>query len=176
MKKQIAILSLTAVVAGVGLTGFSTAHAMQQGEGNRLAESIATTFNLDATKVQEAIDTYHKDRHAEHESKLSTHRDEVFKKLVADGTLTQTQADALKAKQDTRREEHQAERKAMRHLSKYERKEKMSEKRAERENKQKEMEDWAKEQGIDLEKVRQALHADRIDRHGDNHSMREAKQ
>lgn len=157
MNKYIVAAGITTVLAGAGLAGASAVNAMNGANGDGLAEKLATTFNIDKTKVQETLDSYHSERHAEREAEMTAQRDAAFEQLVADGVLTQAQADALKEKREAQHNERKAERESMKNMTAEERKAKMDEKREQRDAKRAEMEAWAKEQGIDLAKVREAL-------------------
>lgn len=117
--------------------------ATSNGNGNDLAEKIATKFNLNKDEVKQVFEEEHTARRAEHEKRVS----ERLQKLVDEGTITAEQKTAIEAKLkelQANREEHHEE---MENLSDDERKAKLEEKRTELEN-------WAKEQGLDLSKLK----------------------
>ena len=119
-------------VATVGVLasgGFAYANTSQ----SSLADNIATKFKLNKTEVQKVIDQNHEQ-----------HRADRLAQLVKDGKLTQAQADKLKAKETeihtkmeaARNETDPVKRKAARDAIKAE------------------MDQWAKDNGIDLSTIR----------------------
>lgn len=129
---------------GLGsLAAGGVASAETQSNGGSIVDKIATTFNLNKDEVQKVFDEEREARKAQHEAK----RAERLQGLVDDGTITAEQKTAIEAKLEelsTKREEN---REALRDMSEDERRVKMDE---ERES----LEAWAKEQGLDLSKLR----------------------
>ena len=111
-----------------------------------LVEKIASTFNIDKSKVQAVFDEEREARETERE----TEQAERLQALVDDGTITSAQKTAIESKLAEMKEEREAERESVDSLSDEERKTKMDEKRTE-------LETWAKEQGLDLSDLRGVL-------------------
>ncbi len=135
MKKTTKRAMLASGIVGVATVGvlasggFAYANTGQQS----LADNIATKFKLNKTEVQKVIDQDREQHEADH-----------LAKLVKDGKLTQAQADKLKVEEDAihakmeaaRNETDPAKRKAARDAIKAE------------------MDQWAKNNGIDLSTIR----------------------
>lgn len=111
-----------------------------------LVDKLVSTFNLDKEKVQKVFD----DQRTEMEAKRTAEVKERLQKLVDDKTITAAQKTVIETKLVELKKEREADREAMKDLSDEERKTKMNEKRAE-------MESWAKEQGLDLSKLKGVL-------------------
>jgi hypothetical protein len=107
-----------------------------------LVDKIANRFNLNKADVQKVFDEERSTRQAEREAKIS----ERLQKLVDEGTITADQKTKIEAKLKELKSEREANRDAFKNLSAEERKSKMEAKRTELEN-------WAKENGIDLTKL-----------------------
>ncbi|MEI6510911.1 MAG: hypothetical protein WCO25_02595 [Candidatus Uhrbacteria bacterium] len=104
-KKTLVVAAMVAAL-GAGAVGVGVTHAAANPDGSRprfateIASAIATKFGLSQSDVQAVID-----------AQASTHRDEIraardakfddaLSQAVADGSLTQSQADAITAKRD----------------------------------------------------------------------------
>lgn len=92
MKKQLAIGVAAGAFGLVSLVGLAT--AATETKPVSLASAIATKFNLKEADVQSVIDANHEARHAYRE----TERADRIAAAVKDGTITQSQADALTKK------------------------------------------------------------------------------
>ena len=108
-----------------------------------LVDKLASTFNLDRTKVQEVFDAQRTEMETKRAQKVSDRLDE----LVTAGTITSAQKSAIETKLAELKKEREANKDAVKDMSDEERKSKMDEKRSE-------MERWAKEQGLDLSKLK----------------------
>lgn len=108
-----------------------------------LVQKIASKFNLNKGEVQKVFDEDKTVREAEREKHVA----ERLQKLVDDGTITSAQKTAIETKLKELRASREADRETMKDLSGDERKAKMDEKKTELEN-------WAKEQGLDLTKLK----------------------
>lgn len=153
MKALTKSLIVASVVGTVGLGGLTTASIASAESGSTstdpmssLVDKIASTFNIDKTKLQTLFDEERDAREAEREKQQA----ERLQTLVDDGTITAAQKSAIEAKIVEMKKERDADREAIENLSDEERKAKMDEKRTE-------LESWAKEQGLDLTKLRGVL-------------------
>jgi hypothetical protein len=147
-------LIVASIVGTFGLGGLATAGIANAESStssstdpmSSLVEKIASTFNIDKAKVQSLFDENKTAREAEREKQQT----ERLQKLVDDGTITAAQKTAIEAKLAELKKERDADKDTMKDLSDAERKAKMDEKRAE-------LESWAKEQGLDLTKLKGIL-------------------
>lgn len=126
-------------LAGVGMVSAASNTDHQ----DSLVSKIATKFNVNKDDVQKLFDEERAARQAEHEKEVS----DRLQKLVDAGTITADQKTAIEAKLKELKASREAERENMKNLTEEERKAKMDAKRTELEN-------WAKEQGLDLSKLR----------------------
>lgn len=146
MKKQFIAAGLAATIgiAGVGAGVVNAAADPSKTDPtSSLVDKIATKFNLNKSDVQAVFDEQKTTRDAARETEIKA----AVAQLVADGKLTQTQADAINAKRAELQKDREADRATMDGLSSEARKEKMEAKRYE-------LESWAKSQGIDSEYLR----------------------
>lgn len=130
------------------LTGVGMVSAASNTDGqDGLVNKIATKFNVNKDDVQKVFDEDRAAHEAEHEKEIS----DRLQKLVDAGTITADQKTAIEAKLKELKANREAERESMKNLTEEERKAKMDAKRTELEN-------WAKEQGLDLSKLRGVFH------------------
>lgn len=99
MKYSRRLLAAAAIVAGlgVGAVGVGTTLAAQADHGvgmGGLVEAIAEKFDLKVADVQAVFD----EQRQEMEASLADHEAEALSQAVADGKVTQAQADAMTAK------------------------------------------------------------------------------
>lgn len=104
-KKTLIVAAMVAAL-GAGAVGVGVTHAAANPDGSRpkfateIASAIATKFGLSQSDVQAVIDaqasTHRDEVRAAHDAKF----DDVLSQAVADGSLTQSQADAITAKRD----------------------------------------------------------------------------
>lgn len=149
-------LTKSLVVAGVlgtvgigTLTGANIASA-ESGTGgsstdpmSSLVQKIASKFNLNKDEVQKVFDEDRTAHDAEREKQVT----ERLQKLVDAGTITAAQKTAIENKLKDLKTSREADRETMKDLTNEQRKAKMDEKKTELEN-------WAKEQGLDLIKLK----------------------
>jgi hypothetical protein len=134
-KKALAVLVVVSVIALGGLLVTKVTLA-QDGNGYPLIiQRLVERFGLNADEVQEVFEEVQGERHQE----MGARFEEKLDEMVAAGTLTEEQKNAILAK----KAEMQADCEGMRDLTPEERQTKMEEHRAE-------MEAWAEENGIDL--------------------------
>ena len=151
MKAPIKQLVVAGIVGTVGIAGLATAgianaetsSSSSSDPMGSLVDKIASTFNLDKSKVQEVFDTERTEREAERE----TQRTERLQALVDDGTITAAQKTAIESKLKEMKAERETNGDDLKDLTEEERKAKMDEKRDA-------LDAWAKEQGIDLSELR----------------------
>lgn len=144
MKKPLVIAGLVATIGLAGL-GAGVAHAATSSSDSdnpmtSLVDAIATKFNLDKTQVQQVFDDQHAQMEAEREQAV---KDELAE-LVKDGKITQAQSDAITAKRAELQKEREANRDSFKDKTAEERKTEMEAKRTE-------IEQWAKDNGIDTQ-------------------------
>ncbi len=133
-------------LAGVGIVSAesgTTSSTTSSDPMSSLVQAIASKFNLNKADVQKVFDDNRTAREAEHAQKESAN----LQKLVDAGTITAGQKTAIEAKLKAMQTERDTDREAMKSLTDAQRKAKMDEKRTE-------LESWAKEQGIDLSKLK----------------------
>lgn len=159
MKKRLVTAGIAALVGVTGLTGAAVASAATDTSStnpmSNLVEAIATKFNLKQTDVQAVVDAERAEMRASRESEVKAE----IAQLVADGKLTQAQADKINAKRAELQKEHQAVRAAATQATRDERRAKMEAHRTE-------LEAWAKENGIDTTYLKYVMGGDRGHRHG----------
>ncbi len=108
-------------------------------QAERVSE-LAERFNLDENELK----TYFEEQKAEHEAEHQQKQEERLASLVAEGKLTQAQADALKAKREEMKASFEAAKDQ--NLTREERRTQMKQNRDD-------FKTWADSQGIDLEVI-----------------------
>ena len=92
------VLPVMALLVGLGMAGGVAVHAASndqaQGPMSNLVNAIAQKFNLNPADVQQVFDDQHKVGEANHQQKLN----DRLNQAVADGQLTQEQADKIMGK------------------------------------------------------------------------------
>ena len=153
MKGLTKSLIVASIVGTIGLGGVATAGAVSADSTtastdpmSSLVDKIASTFNIDRTKVQEVFTADRTEREAAREKEQTAR----LQALVDNGTITATQKSAIEAKMTAMKTEREAEKEDWKTLTDEERKSKMDEKKTE-------LESWAKEQGLDLTKLKGVL-------------------
>lgn len=147
--KQLLVAGIVGTVGVAGLTTVGVAGATSTTHGDSrssLVDKIASTFNLDKSKVQKVFDEERTDRDAKHEQRLAN----KLQKLVDDDVITSTQKSAIEAKLKELKAERKEFMSELKGLSKEERKQKLDDKRQE-------LETWAKKQGIDVDEVKKEI-------------------
>lgn len=158
MKRSI-MAAMAAAAIGVSTLGASAVFAATDtdvrtpGFGN-LVSAIATKFNIDEAEVQAVFDEEREQMIAEHEAQAIALLDQA----VTDGKLTQSQADAIIAKQS----EVQSFRESLKDMTEEERKVAIA---AQREA----MKAWIDEQGIPKHYLRGLNHGPMGNRGGGHH-------
>jgi competence protein ComGC len=150
VKKSLVAAAALASVGSAGVIGTQAVLAETNNSNSdpmsSLVDKLASKFNLNKSEVQKVFDEQRSAHEAERDAKVS----ERLQKLVDDGTITAEQKTKIEAKIKELKEEREANRDSMKDLSDEERKTKMDEKRTELEN-------WAKENGVDLTKLKGVL-------------------
>ncbi len=143
--KPIIIAGFAVAVFSVsGFGAYSVVNA-EDASGQSLSDKLATTFNLDKSKVQETLDEYHDERQADRQAKY----EEYLGQKVSDGTITEEQKQLIIKKQAELRTEREQNRDTAKELSSDERKKLRDEKRTE-------MQTWLEENDIPAELLRPA--------------------
>ena len=152
MKTLTKTLIVASVVGTVGLGGIATAGVASAesnsstGSVSNLIDKIASTFDIDKDKLQTLFDEERESREADRETRAA----ERLQGLVDDGTITAAQKTAIEAKIKEMKAEREENHESMKDLSDEERKAMMDEKKTE-------LEEWAKEQGLDIADLRGIL-------------------
>lgn len=141
VKKQLAVLAAVSVPI-IGLAGTALAHDNGGVITDNFAEKFASKFNLNKEEVNTFLNEEHKTRHAERDAKIA--------EALKSAGLSDEQAAALKDKKTELREAHQTWHEQNPDAT-------IEERQAQRDSERATLETWAKEQGIDLEKVRSTL-------------------
>jgi hypothetical protein len=135
LNQKIVAGGAVAVIAMLGLGGAAMAATSNTTHQDSLAQKIADKFHLNKSDVQSVIEQNHQDKQAKHEQMLKDKLDQAVK----DGKLTQAQEDKLIAKlkelHDQKKTDNKADRKADRKAA------------------HDELQQWAKDNGIDLSQV-----------------------
>jgi hypothetical protein len=131
-------------IAGVSMASAeSTSGTTSSDPMSSLVQKIASKFNLNKDDVQKVFDDDKAAREAQHDKQI----DDRLQKLVDAGTITGAQKTAIESKLKELKQARQADRAEMKNLSDTERQSKMDERKNE-------LETWAKEQGMDLTKLK----------------------
>jgi len=141
-------------LAGVASTGLVSAATDTPGSGS-MVKKIAARFNVNQDEVQQLFNEEHEARQADRHAKLS----ERLQKLVDEGAITAAQKTAVEAKLKELAAARDANHGEMRNLSEDEREAKMDERHQA-------LESWAKDQGLDLSKLKGVFHHGGPGRHG----------
>lgn len=141
ISKKSKMIAATAFVLGLAALGTGYVHAqgsdMPHHQMDALTTAIAQKFNLSTSDVQAVVDEVMKTQMQEMQAKHEQNMKDRLAKAVADGTLTQAQADLLAAKQA----DMQAFMESMKDKTPAERKDAMQKKMAE-------MKQWMKDNNI----------------------------
>lgn len=144
-KKSLIVASIVGTVgAGIISTGaiVSADTKSNTDPQSSLVDKLASTFNLDKTKVRAVFDQQRTEMDAKHEQDVNAKLDS----LVGAGTITAAQKTAIQTKLAEMKKDREANHDAMRNLSETERKADMDSKRTA-------LEKWASEQELDLSKL-----------------------
>ena len=144
VKKSLLVGGVLGTVGLSSLAGIGAVSAATNSNGRSdLVDKIASTFSLNKDDVQKVFDEERAEHQAERKAKVSAR----LQKLVDKGAITAEQKTAIEAKLEEMRAKREAEHESMKDLTPAERKVKREQNKAE-------MEAWAKEQGIDLTKLK----------------------
>lgn len=153
-----------ATIGTAGLVGTHATHATSDTSSSdpmsSLVGKLASKFNLDKSDVQKVFDENRSEMEAKHETELTTR----LQKLVDAGTLTAEQKTKIEAKLKQIKAERESNKDSMKDLNDTERKAKMDAKKTE-------LEAWAKENGLDLTKLRDIFMKGGRGGHGGPHQM-----
>jgi hypothetical protein len=146
--KSLIVAGILGTVGVTALTGVGIASA-ESGTSNTtdpmssLVQKIASKFNLNKDDVQKLFDEDKTTHEAEREQQIATR----LQGFVDDGTITATQKTAIENKLKELKAERESDKETLKDLTDAQRKAKMDEKKTE-------LESWAKEQGLDLTKLK----------------------
>lgn len=147
IKKPLLVAGVVGTIgAGTLATGAvvnAQSGAERAGSMSGLVDKLASTFNLDKTKVQEVFEQQRSEMEQQREIKMN----ERLQVLVDEGKLSGAQKTAIMAKLKELKENRQENMNEFKNMTKEERKSAMDEKRTE-------LESWADEQGVDLNELK----------------------
>lgn len=139
--KKIIIPALALItLLGAGAYGVSRASADEMGSGmTSLVEKISTKFGLNKDEVQKVFE----EERDERQTQMKARYEERLNEAVSKGELTEEQEKLLLAKREEMQTEREKNRENHQNLS-------MEERKAEMEKRRTELEQWAKDNGIDV--------------------------
>lgn len=146
LKSKILVAGAATAVGLSGVAGLSVVSAESALSANKqsnLVDKLASKFSLNKEDVQKV---FNEDR-AEHKAAREQERSQQLQKLVEAGTITASQKTAIEAKVKELETARESNKDSAKDLTREERRAKIKEERAG-------LEAWAKEQGIDLTKLR----------------------
>lgn len=108
-----------------------------------LIDALSSKFHINKDEVKQVFEEQHEKREAAHEKRQS----ERLQKLVENGTITANQKSAIESKLAEMKADREANKDEMKDLTPEQRKAKHDEKKAE-------IESWAKDNNIDLSKIK----------------------
>lgn len=149
LRKGLIVAAAAVVIGGSGLAVTRAASAAtNDNSANKtsLIDKLATKFGLNKDDVQKVFDENHAERKVEHQAKQS----ERLQKLVDAGTITVDQKAKIEAKITELQTKRDAEKSTFKDLTSDERKARMNANKAE-------IDQWAKDNGIDLTKLQGIL-------------------
>lgn len=154
-KKTFVISALVLTIGSGALFTASQVSAQDANIKTTLAQRIAEKFGLKQEDVQAVFDEHHEEHHAQ----MQTRFEERLTQLVKDGKLTEAQKQAIAAKVNELYKKKQANLEKLRSMTPEQRKEAMQ---SERQS----LEEWAKQQNIDLSLLKGIGHKFVLKGHG----------
>jgi hypothetical protein len=151
MKKITKSLLVASIVGTIGIGGLgtaaiagaeSTSTASSSDPMSSLVDKIASTFNIDKTKLQSLFDADRTAREAERKQEVET----KLTSLVSAGTITSAQKTAIETELTKLQTQRDADKTSMDSLTDAQRKAKMDADRTA-------LQTWATSQGLDLSKL-----------------------
>ncbi|PIR98169.1 MAG: hypothetical protein COT89_00440 [Candidatus Colwellbacteria bacterium CG10_big_fil_rev_8_21_14_0_10_42_22] len=139
MKNKFTAITLSALAVGLIIGGAGIVSADTGDDSRPWFGRFAEKFNLDQAEVQSFMQEIHEERMAEMQDRFGDRLDTA----VENGNLTEAQKNLILEKHEEMRAERQANQENWQGLSPEERREQAQEHRAE-------MQQWAKDNGIDL--------------------------
>ncbi len=147
MNKKIFLTGLTVAVLGAGVLTSTQVFAQTSGDPmSSIVQKIADKFGLNKTDVQAVFDQDRADRKTAMEGKFESQLDQAVK----DGKLTDAQKQLIISKRKELETTRQNQMQNMQGKSRDEIKAAMEANRATMEAERKSLEDWAKQNGIDV--------------------------
>lgn len=150
MKHTFFITALSVGVIGAGLLTTSTIFAQNAStQHSSLVEKIASTFGLNTSDVQAVFDQERTERRKEMQKKY----EEQLTQYVSEGKITEQQKQLILDKHQEMQAQHQAKRESLQNMTDSERKAAIAANRANREEQKTELEQWANQNGIDMQYI-----------------------
>lgn len=125
-------------MATVAAIGLGSSMVFAQGNSQTFAQELAAKLGLDESKVQTALNDIRGERKATNEANFQAKLDQAVK----DGKLTSAQEQAIIAKRKELAASRQQNMDALKNMTPQQRRDEMNKKRQE-------LDDWAKQNGID---------------------------
>lgn len=147
VKNSLLVAGAVSALGVSSLMGLQAVSAQSDNAGpGGLIDAIANKFNLNKDEVKTVFDTFRDERHQEMEQK----RSERLQALVDDGTITAEQKSAIEAKHEEMESERESHKNSFKDMTAAERKAEMQEHKSE-------LEAWAKENDLDLSRLKGVL-------------------
>lgn len=136
-------------LAALGVISLGTIQAMAHDttSNKTIAKKISEKFNLPENDVQSVFDEHHKEMKASVQHRI----EDTLTQAVADGKLTEDQKQKIIAKQQEIQAQHEATRESFKDMTPEERKQTKEKHRSD-------LEQWAKDNGIDTQYLIGAFH------------------
>ena len=141
LRNSLLIAGATTTIGLSSLIGINAVSA--KSDNSNLVDKIATKFNLNKSEVQKVFEADRKEHQEEHQA-IQAKR---LQKLVDSGTITEKQKSAIETKLKEVRDDREENRNDKADLSDEDRKQEMEKHRTE-------LEAWARDEGIDLSKLK----------------------
>lgn len=138
----IAALTIGAFIAA-GAYGASSALADDNNNCSNIVKKLSERFNLNEDEVK----TVFNENREENKERVRQRFEEQLNQMVADGNITEEQKQAIIKKKEELQSQHEESKGQFKNLS-------AEERETEREKNREEMENWAKENGIDLGEIK----------------------
>jgi len=139
-KKKIIIPALALVVLGAGAYGISQAGAESNRMGREaMIQRIAQRFGLNEEEVEKVFE----ENKSERQAQMKSNYEQMLTEAVSKGELTEEQKQLILAKKEEMWQEREKNREAHMNMS-------VEERRTEMEKRHAELEQWAKDNGIDI--------------------------
>lgn len=139
-KGKIAIPVLTIIMLGIASLSVPSISAQEAGNYPSIVQRLAEKFGVEESEVAEVFEMEHKERYANMQAVFTERLDE----MVVNGKITDDQKELILEKQEELRIQREMDREMVANMTADERREFY-------EGQKKELSEWSKENGIDLQ-------------------------